>query len=227
MIRYVTLILLLVFGVMLAFNVGRSLSILSTATTRNPATIAVTSFLAERGPPQLLALEQHDLHYLMVSPYALLSGLFASLALGPSRAIAGVLFWAAFATTFAILLCLEGARWDGLSWYSMIPDAIGSSCTVPIYVVGLALGCSMRQRARPRHSLLDLLVATTVAAMILAIGYTSSGWIPPIGFLLVSVFLAWRLYARPTPETANHPMQPSGEVGRFEIDDRPSPPADR
>ncbi|WP_218933813.1 hypothetical protein [Rubripirellula lacrimiformis] len=30
------------------------------------------------------------------------------------------------------------------------------------------------------------------------------------------------------PETAaNHPMQPSGEVGRFEMDDQPSPPADR
>ena len=25
----------------------------------------------------------------------------------------------------------------------------------------------------------------------------------------------------------NHPMQPSGEVGRFEVDDQPSPPADR
>ena len=28
-------------------------------------------------------------------------------------------------------------------------------------------------------------------------------------------------------EAANHPMQPSGEVGRFEVDDQPSPPADR
>ncbi|WP_144060276.1 hypothetical protein [Rhodopirellula sallentina] len=27
--------------------------------------------------------------------------------------------------------------------------------------------------------------------------------------------------------SANHPMQPSGEVGRFEVDDQPSPPADR
>jgi hypothetical protein len=25
----------------------------------------------------------------------------------------------------------------------------------------------------------------------------------------------------------NHPMQPSGEIGRFEVDDQPSPPADR
>ncbi len=25
----------------------------------------------------------------------------------------------------------------------------------------------------------------------------------------------------------NHPMQPSGEVGRFEVEDQPSPPADR
>jgi len=28
-------------------------------------------------------------------------------------------------------------------------------------------------------------------------------------------------------ERTNHPMQPSGEVGRFEVDDQPSPPADR
>jgi hypothetical protein len=28
------------------------------------------------------------------------------------------------------------------------------------------------------------------------------------------------------PQRANHPMQPSGEVGRFDVDDRPSPPAD-
>ncbi|MCO8125576.1 hypothetical protein NHH03_27805 [Stieleria sp. TO1_6] len=27
--------------------------------------------------------------------------------------------------------------------------------------------------------------------------------------------------------TGNHPMQPSGEVGRVEVDDQPSPPADR
>jgi len=25
----------------------------------------------------------------------------------------------------------------------------------------------------------------------------------------------------------NHPMQPSGEIVRFEVDDRPSPPVDR
>ncbi len=25
----------------------------------------------------------------------------------------------------------------------------------------------------------------------------------------------------------NHPMQPSGEIGRFEVEDQPSPPADR
>ncbi len=38
--------------------------------------------------------------------------------------------------------------------------------------------------------------------------------------LVVSVYAA--------PETAaNHPMQPSGEVGRFEVDDQLSPPADR
>ncbi len=30
-----------------------------------------------------------------------------------------------------------------------------------------------------------------------------------------------------TPGGANHPMQPSGEVGRFEVEDQPSPPADR
>ncbi|KLU05200.1 hypothetical protein RISK_002776 [Rhodopirellula islandica] len=30
-----------------------------------------------------------------------------------------------------------------------------------------------------------------------------------------------------TEAAANHPMQPSGEVGRFEVDDQPSPPADR
>src|SRR5690606_12241464 len=30
-----------------------------------------------------------------------------------------------------------------------------------------------------------------------------------------------------TESAANHPMQPSGEVGRFEVDDQPSPPADR
>ena len=30
-----------------------------------------------------------------------------------------------------------------------------------------------------------------------------------------------------TTRSANHPMQPSGEVGRFEVDDQPSPPADR
>ncbi len=30
------------------------------------------------------------------------------------------------------------------------------------------------------------------------------------------------------PKTPNnHPIQPSGEVGRFEVDDQPSPPADR
>ena len=29
------------------------------------------------------------------------------------------------------------------------------------------------------------------------------------------------------PNTTNHPMQPSGEIGRFEMEDQPSPPADR
>jgi hypothetical protein len=27
--------------------------------------------------------------------------------------------------------------------------------------------------------------------------------------------------------TGNHPMQPSGKIGRFEVEDQPSPPADR
>lgn len=30
-----------------------------------------------------------------------------------------------------------------------------------------------------------------------------------------------------TPGAANHAMHPSGEVGCFEVDDQPSPPADR
>ncbi len=30
-----------------------------------------------------------------------------------------------------------------------------------------------------------------------------------------------------SPGSANHPMQPSGEVGRFEVANQPSPPADR
>jgi len=32
---------------------------------------------------------------------------------------------------------------------------------------------------------------------------------------------------RPLRKLTNHPMQPSGEVGRFEVDDPPSPPVDR
>lgn len=40
-----------------------------------------------------------------------------------------------------------------------------------------------------------------------------------------------RLSARPQLDESkkpnNQPMQPSGEVGRFEMDDQPSPPADR
>ncbi|GAB5407136.1 MAG: hypothetical protein Aurels2KO_53670 [Aureliella sp.] len=31
----------------------------------------------------------------------------------------------------------------------------------------------------------------------------------------------------PGMKGTNHPMQPSAEVGRFEVDDQPSPPADR
>jgi len=30
-----------------------------------------------------------------------------------------------------------------------------------------------------------------------------------------------------SPGAANHPMQPSGEAGRLEVDDQSSPPADR
>ena len=41
----------------------------------------------------------------------------------------------------------------------------------------------------------------------------------------------WRQFAASTlsedGSSANHPMQPSGEVGRFEVDYQPSPPADR
>lgn len=32
---------------------------------------------------------------------------------------------------------------------------------------------------------------------------------------------------QPSQTEANHPMQPSGEIGRFEVEEQPSPPADR
>lgn len=227
MIRYLTLVILLAVGVILAFNVGRLLSLLSIAATRNPATIAITTILAENGSPSLLAFEQHVLHYLTLSPYAMVMGLLASLVMGHSRALFGIVLWGAFALTFTVLLCLEGARWDGLSWYSMLPDAIGDWCTVPIYVIGVGIGRSTSQKTWPRFSLSDLLVAMTVAAMIATVAISSSDWLPPCVFLLVSWILAWRLYGLPTRETANHPMQPSGEVGCVEVDVQPSPPADR
>ncbi len=203
MIRWATPILLLAVGVMLALNVARSLHLLSAATTRNPATIAITSFLAERGPPSLLALEQHVLHYLKLAPYAFVMGLFASLAMGHSRAIGGVLLWIAFALTFTVLLCVEGARWDGLSWYSLIPDAIGDWCTVPIYIIGVAFGCAIRQKIWPKNSLIDLLIGTTVAAMIFSVALASSRWMPPIVFLLASGGLAWRLSGLPISQAEN------------------------
>jgi hypothetical protein len=41
------------------------------------------------------------------------------------------------------------------------------------------------------------------------------------------LFVLVQLIRKSTRYSANHPMQPSGEVGRFEVDDQPSPPADR
>tara|TARA_R110002073_G_scaffold234758_1_gene395966 strand:+ start:267 stop:623 length:357 start_codon:yes stop_codon:yes gene_type:complete len=43
---------------------------------------------------------------------------------------------------------------------------------------------------------------------------------------VLGVDLVVTVYAT-SENAANHPMQPSGEVGRFEVDDQPSPPADR
>ncbi len=45
-------------------------------------------------------------------------------------------------------------------------------------------------------------------------------------FLLGAGFVTLRS-RRTRNNSNNHPMQPSGEVGRFEVDDQPSPPADR
>jgi hypothetical protein len=35
------------------------------------------------------------------------------------------------------------------------------------------------------------------------------------------------VYQAQAKMTGNHPMQPSGKIGRFEVEDQPSPPADR
>ncbi|WP_150122575.1 hypothetical protein [Rhodopirellula islandica] len=43
---------------------------------------------------------------------------------------------------------------------------------------------------------------------------------------VLGVDLKVSVYAT-SENAANHPMQPSGEVGRIEMDDQPSPPADR
>jgi len=51
--------------------------------------------------------------------------------------------------------------------------------------------------------------------------------IPPIAAILTVVLFACLVLSLTRMKLANQPMQPSGEVGRLEVDDQSSPPADR
>ncbi|WP_145390912.1 hypothetical protein [Stieleria neptunia] len=59
------------------------------------------------------------------------------------------------------------------------------------------------------------------------IAYRSHAAIDELPAMVNSYLQTVRLPERHAGEAANHPMQPSGEIGRLEVEDQPSPPADR
>ena len=107
-----------------------------------------------------------------------------------------------------------------------------------IAVTGIVLAvaafvCGCRCFYRRHVSRIDLIACGAICTLLAALHFMNSltyGGAVYAGtaVLFSCVLLADRgILLANTQRKQNHPMQPSGEVGRFELDHQPSPPADR
>ncbi|MCC9641620.1 hypothetical protein LOC71_04990 [Rhodopirellula sp. JC740] len=224
MFRLIYITVLVVLGAAFAFNAFGSASFVLSY-NRNFITIAVTSFLSDNEFNATLNLEQHVLHYLSLGPHAFLIGLIASLAFRRDLAIIGIVFWMIYAATTSVLLIRESFRWDELTWYSMLPDAVGFACTIPLYLLGISAGLAIKSRSFPRFTILDLCASAVAVALLCVVSLSRSGWLPPTVFSAILVWLAYR-FATGRQEAGNHRMQRIGGGDDLQVVGQLPPPAD-
>jgi hypothetical protein len=180
-------------GVMLAENVGHSLSILFSAMTRNPLTIAVTTFLNERAPESLIRFEQDLLHFFSLAPYFGLGGVIAGILFKYRWAWLGVCVPLGFGLWFNVCLVDMSFSWKSLHWTDLLPDIVSIFALTPIYLIGVAAGHALRHRRFPSWSISDCFIATTLASVLCyAIIRRPFLLIPGTIFVTCSL-LAWRL----------------------------------
>lgn len=186
-------------GVALAHNVADSHSFLLRAATRNPVTIAVTTYLYDHTPEAIYKFEQDLLHYFAVAPYFGVYGLVAGALLTYRSARLGVLVPMGFAVWFSIQLIQMTLTSRELDWTAFFPEIVSSFTLVPIYLIGTAAGSIISHRRLPTWTLSDCFVATTVACVLCyAIMRRPFLLIPGTLFIACSL-IAWRSLRTDTP----------------------------
>lgn len=142
----------------------------------------------------------------LFSPLALLFGMHVAGLAMLIRKYLRVPYFVTLTLLYASLLIPAWIWYDTNVWILLIGTSLVLlSSLIPVLIDGReeAMNGSNFEHSAPAHIVLILV------------------------YLFVPAFNAAAEARSRLQERQNNPMQPSGEVGRFEVDDQPSPPADR
>ena len=200
-------LLLICVGVGLAHNVLGSASKLTLWATRNPATIAFTTFASERFPENLFRFEQDCLAHLSLSPYFFAVGMVAGISIPMRNTYLGALFTLSYAIWLSIQLFQMASQFD-LHWSDFLPNLVWSLSLTPIYLLATLIGRAVRLRVPPNWRIRDLLILTVIFAALLTFIITRIYLTIPVTVLTLTCFVTWVLW---TSLSGSPELKPSAQ----------------
>ena len=198
-------LLLICAGVGLAHNVWGSASKLTLLATRNPATIAFTTFASERFPENLFRFEQDCFAHLPLAPYFFVGGMVAGISIPLRYTSLGALFTLSYAIWLSVQLFQMASQFD-LHWSDFLPNLAWSLSLTPIYLLATLIGRAVRLRVPPNWQIRDLLILTVIFAALMTFIITRIYLTIPVAVLTLTSFVTWVLW---TSLPASPELKPS------------------
>ncbi|WP_145285833.1 hypothetical protein [Rosistilla oblonga] len=203
-------LLLICVGVGLAHNTWGLASKLILWATRNPATIAFTTFAREHFPENLFRFEQDCLAHLPLAPYFFVAGVIAGISLVMRFNVLGIFVTLSYATWFSAQIFQMASAFD-LHWSDFLPHLVWSLALTPIYLFAALLGRAARIRVRPHWRIRDFLISTAILAALMASIVARIELAISVAVLAFACFVTWVTWTAFPSEPESNPLtQPTG-----------------
>jgi hypothetical protein len=180
-------------GFALAHDVLGSFATLHGIVFENQAARWLRTQVHETSITPLVRLVNDVVYLLPLSLCAFFSGAVVAATVGSKPASKITWFWVGYACGFLVLLLSWFFEFSIRTWASLIPDVIGTWCTIPASIIGIRSVELARSSSRWRFTLRMLCLTTAIAAGVFITTVSESTWFRTIAYLTMMMVVAWSL----------------------------------